>query len=354
MRFDKKIQLAKSLFSDFVGEFECFVSPLTNYRTRAEFSFFRDEQGLHYAMFDAQSKRKIIISEFALAQKSIQNAMSALLAELNSNPTLTHKLFGAEFMATKEDLSITLLYHTDINTLKNEFENLQKHLKIHLIARSKGKKLVFGGENLRQNLQIRQQNFVYELNNDCFVQPNTAINEKMIEWAMSCISTHEKADLCELYCGYGNFTLPLSRLFRKVLATEISKTNIKFALSNAKLNERANINFVRLSSEELVQALRKEREFYRLKELDLRAFDFSHIFLDPPRAGLDECVREFAREFKHIIYISCNPQSLRRDLDELIKTHEIQRFALFDQFASTPHLECGVILKKNDTHKGEF
>lgn len=354
MRFEDKINAAKRLFSDFAGEFECFSSPLTCYRMRAEFGFFRDEQGLHYAMFDAQSKRKIIISEFALAEKSIQNAMSALLAELNSNPTLTHKLFGAEFMATKSDLSITLLYHTDINTLKNELENLQKHLKIHLIARSKGKKLVFGGENLLQRLKIGQKEFLYEFNNDCFVQPNTAINEKMIEWVMTRISTQERADLCELYCGYGNFTLPLATLFRRVLATEISKTNIKFALLNANLNNCANVRFVRLSSEELVQALNSVREFYRLKELDLKAYDFSHIFLDPPRAGLDERVREFASGFKYIIYISCNPQSLKRDLDELTKTHKIQHFALFDQFANTPHLECGVILKKNDTHKGEF
>ena len=97
-----------------------------------------------------------------------------------------------------------------------------------------------------------------------------------------------------------------------------------------------------------MQALNGVRKFYRLKELDidLKTYDFSHLFLDPPRAGLDERVREFAGRFKHIIYISCNPQSLKRDLDELAKTHEIQRFALFDQFASTPHLECGVILKK--------
>ena len=356
MRFEDKINAAKRLFSGVAGEFECFASPLTCYRMRAEFSFFRDEQGLHYAMFDTQSKHKIIIGEFTLAQQSIQKAMKALLSELNSNPTLTHKLFGAEFMATKEDLSITLLYHTDINALKNELENLQKRLKFHLIVRSKGKKLVFGGENLRQNLQIQQQNFVYELNNDCFVQPNTAINEKMIEWVIERISTQERADLCELYCGYGNFTLPLSRLFRRVLATEISKTNIKFALLNANLNNCANVRFVRLSSEELVQALNGVREFYRLKELaiDLKTYDFSHLFLDPPRAGLDERVREFASEFKHIIYISCNPQSLKRDLDELTKTHKIQHFALFDQFANTPHLECGVILKKNDTHKCEF
>lgn len=348
MRFEEKIALAKSLFSDFGGEFECFSSPLKNYRTRAEFSIFKDGRGAHYAMFDTKSKRKIIVERFELATLSIQNAMKTLLNELNSNSTLTHKLFGVEFMATKDDLSITLLYHTDINALQNELQSLQKRLNFHLIARSKGKKLIFGGENLTQRLQIQQKTFVYKLNNDCFVQPNTAINEKMIEWAMSHIKTHERTDLCELYCGYGNFTLPLATLFRKVLATEISKTNIRVARLNASANHTHNAHFVRLSSEELAQAFGGVREFHRLKELniDLRAFDFSHIFIDPPRAGLDESVREFVAHFRHIIYISCNPQSLRKDLNELLQTHEIQHFALFDQFASTPHLECGVILKQ--------
>lgn len=348
MRFKEKIALAKSLFSDFGGDFECFSSPPKNYRTRAEFGVFKDERGAHYAMFDEKSKRKIIVENFKLTTLSIQNAMKTLLNELNLNPTLTHKLFGVEFMATKDDLSVTLLYHTDINPLTNELQSLQKRLNFHLVTRSKGKKLIFGGENLTQRLQIQRREFVYELNNDCFVQPNTAINEKMIEWVMSHIKAHKRADLCELYCGYGNFTLPLATLFRKVLATEISKTNIRIARLNASTNHTHNAHFVRLSSEELVQAFGGVREFYRLKELniDLKAFDFSHIFIDPPRAGLDESVRKFVAYFPHIIYISCNPQSLRKDLDELTKTHEIQHFALFDQFASTPHLECGVILKQ--------
>lgn len=347
MLFEDKIKEAKALFSDFKGEFECFASPLTHYRTRAEFSFYSDEKGLCYAMFDKGSKRKIIVKDFKIAQKSIQKAMKALLDELNSSPALTHKLFGVEFMATKDDLSTTLLYHQDVNALKRELESLQNRLEFKLIARSKGEKLIFKGENLRQRLQIEQNEFIYELNNDCFVQPNTSINEKMIEWVLSKIKTQQRADLLELYCGYGNFTLPLSLLFRKVLASEISKTNIKFALLNAKLNQNDNISFARLSSEELIQAFKGIREFFRLKDIDLKAFDFSHIFIDPPRAGLDNRVREFISSFGYIIYISCNPQSLRSDLNELLKTHKISNFALFDQFASTSHLECGVILEKS-------
>ncbi len=343
MCFSEKIAHAKELFDGIYSDFECYESPLQGYRTRAEFGFYKDERGLHYAMFDAD-KRKFIVESFKLAVLPIQNAMKSLLAELNERPTLAHKLFGAEFLATRHDLSATLLYHSDINALKNELEALSSALNLRLIARSRGKKLVFGGENLRQSLEIAGHEWVYELNNECFVQPNTAINETMIKWAFERLAPHAKCDLCELYCGYGNFTLPLSALFRRVLATELCKASIKFALKNATLNGVQNVNFARLSSDELVQALQGVREFRRLQGVDLRGFDFSHIFIDPPRAGLDTSVREFVAKFPYIIYISCNPTTLKRDLEQLLKTHKILNFALFDQFASTPHLECGVIL----------
>jgi tRNA (uracil-5-)-methyltransferase len=177
----------------------------------------------------------------------------------------------------------------------------------------------------------------------------------MIQWVLE----HLKAggDLCELYCGGGNFTLPLSTKFDKVLATEISKTSIKSAKESCELNGISNIEFIRMSSEEFVQALNNEREFNRLKDVNLDAYSFaspltSHhsllttLFVDPPRAGLDETTRELAKRFDQIIYISCNAQTLQRDLSELIKTHTIKHFALFDQFAYTKHIECGVILEK--------
>ena len=74
--------------------------------------------------------------------------------------------------------------------------------------------------------------------------------------------------------------------------------------------------------------------------------DFDTIFMDPPRSGLDDTTRALAKNFTNIIYISCNPQTLHRDLEELLKTHKIVRFALFDQFAYSEHIECGVILEK--------
>ncbi|MDR0666509.1 MAG: tRNA (uridine(54)-C5)-methyltransferase TrmA, partial [Campylobacteraceae bacterium] len=125
-----------------------------------------------------------------------------------------------------------------------------------------------------------------------------------------------------------------------------SKTSIKAAKQNTALNNVQNVAFIRLSAEELTQALKKEREFKRLKDTDIFSYDFTHVLIDPPRAGLDTVSREFVKRFENIICISCNPETLKRDLAELTKTHKIAYFALFDQFPYTRHVESGVILKR--------
>lgn len=345
MNFEQKAETSKLLFKDFYeGDFELFSSPKTHFRTRAELSFFHNDEGIFYAMFDEKSKKKYLVQNLAFADKKICAFMPLLLKKLNENSNLKQKLFGVEFLATKLDFSTTLLYHKDISLIMQDLEKLSKELDLNLIARSKGKKLVFGKENLRQSLNINGREFFYEFNNDCFIQPNTFINEKICEWILKLLEKQEKKDLLELYCGYGNFTLPLSKHFKKVLATELSKINIHFALKN--LNESFNTTFVKISSEDLSKAFNKEREFYRLKNIDLDSFDFSHILLDPPRSGLDESVIKLAKNYENIIYISCNPLTLKENLKILSQTHRITHFAFFDQFVKTQHLECGVMLKK--------
>lgn len=153
-------------------------------------------------------------------------------------------------------------------------------------------------------------------------------------------------DLLELYCGHGNFTIPLAAKFNRVLASEISKSSIANARINCELNGVCNAQFVRLSADELMSAFARRCEFERLKGIDIFSYDFSHVLIDPPRAGLEPSVIDFIKNFQNLIYISCNPQTLFENLRSLCATHEVRRFAIFDQFAHTSHIECGVLLKR--------
>ncbi|MFY9084662.1 tRNA (uridine(54)-C5)-methyltransferase TrmA [Aliarcobacter cryaerophilus] len=348
-----KIQREKNRFSNLTTcDFDILKSNPKNFRNRAEFKVWweKDEQNkkdiLSYAMNDF-NKEILKIDSCEIVSEDIKNLMPKLLDELQKSMILSFRLFAIEFLVSStSDMLVTLIYH---KKLEDEWINLAKQieqkLNIKIIGRSRKQKIVLSSDFINECLNINNQEFKFAYEENGFTQPNTSVNIKMIEWVLNNTKKSNK-DLCELYCGGGNFTIPLSKKFNKVLATEISKTSIKSALRNCALNNIDNIDFIRMSSEEFVEALNEVRAFNRLKNIDLKSYDFDTIFMDPPRSGLDDTTRVLAKNFENIIYISCNPETLHRDLQELLKTHKIVRFALFDQFAFSEHIESGVILEK--------
>ena len=138
----------------------------------------------------------------------------------------------------------------------------------------------------------------------------------MLGWAKE-VTQPFSGDLVELYCGNGNFTCVLADNFDRVLATEISKTSVNSAHVNFADNGVTNATIARMSSEEFTQALNKEREFRRLSHVDLDSYNFSTILVDPPRAGLDAATEALVQRFDNIVYISCNPLTLERELETL-------------------------------------
>ena len=354
-QLDFKIQREKERFSNFINfeniNLDIIKSNEQNFRNRAEFKIWKnfdeeDRATLSYAMTSVD-KNVLEINSCQIVSSQIQELMPKLLKEIQKNKTLSFKLFAIEFLnATTEDMLVTLIYHRkledDWNILALE---LSKKFNIKIIGRSRKQKVVLENDYISEKLLINNTTYNFRYIEGGFTQPNTKVNIGMIEWVLNNIKDSNK-DLCELYCGGGNFTIPLSSKFRKVLATEISKTSIKSAKTNCELNNNTKIEFIRMSAEEFVEALEEKRVFSRLKDVDLKAYDFDSVFVDPPRAGLDDTTRALVKNFDQIIYVSCNPETLHRDLEELTKTHKVENFALFDQFAYTHHIETGIILKK--------
>ncbi|WP_103576251.1 tRNA (uridine(54)-C5)-methyltransferase TrmA [Campylobacter concisus] len=343
-----KTDLVKQNFSEFYdGEFDVFGSNPKHYRTRAEFGIWHDGSELSYTMHASEKGKRIFIDECPKVCEQISSLMPSLLKSLQESEMLRTKLFGVEFISCKSGTLVTLLYHKKLDSeFEVEIKNLANKLNITILARSRGQKLLSGELNLIDELDVGGQIYKFSLSENAFIQPNKAVNEKMIAWAKECVQGG--ADLLELYCGHGNFTIPLSFKFKNVLATEISKSSIANALKNCELNRAENIKFLRMDADELMSAFAGVREFNRLKDINLSDFNFSHVLVDPPRAGLSESVINFIRNFKNIIYISCNPETLKENLNELTKSHKVIKFALFDQFANTHHIECGVLLEAKD------
>jgi len=326
------------------------ASPASHFRMRAEFKIWHEGEQSHYAMYEpGEYKKPFIIDDYPMGSATIERLMPALLAAINGEQELRHRLFQVEFLTTTtEQAVVTLIYHRPLgDDWLALATTLEQQLNCHIIGRSKKRKHVISQDFVTETLAINGRDYHYQQVETGFTQPNAAINQTMLHWACEQAQA-APGDLLELYCGNGNFTLPLASHFPKVLATEINKTSVKSAHYNLEKNGVDNVTILRLSSEEMTQALNREREFRRLKEqqVNLDDYDLQTVLVDPPRAGLDEGTCQLIQRFEQIIYISCNPQTLQRDVAQLQASHDVTAFALFDQFPYTEHMECGMLLRK--------
>ncbi len=343
---DKKV----AKFSELLGtKLEVFYSQPIHFRARAEFRIWHEGDDISYAMGAIDKSKTITIDECPKVDISIYNLMPKLLEAIKKYD-LKHKLFGVDFLsASSGEVLVSLLYH---KKLSSEFLALAKtmadELGILLVCRSRGQKEVIKNDYVTEELNIKNEKFYFRYIENSFTQPNRLVNEQMISWSIDKLSGIG-GDLLELYCGAGNFTIPLSKSFSKVLATEISKSSIAAAKENMLLNSIENIEFLRLSAEDFVGAIDGLREYNRLRGVNLLSYNVKTIFVDPPRSGLDELTLELVSRYEHILYISCNPYTLQENLQELLKTHTIEDMVAFDQFAYTPHLEIGVKLIKKSS-----
>lgn len=345
----KQEKVSKLLAPFYHEALEVFDSPDSHYRARAEFRIWHEGERCDYAMGNIEKNGAVTIGECPKVIEAIEKRMWKLLEKINaSSEVLKNRLFAVEFLATTTDeCLITMLYHRKLDEVwSEEAKALEKELNAKIMGRSRKQKVVLSDEYVTEQLEIDRKPFKYVQYESGFTQPNPAVNVKMIEWAIKQAKRVGYGDFLESYCGLGNFTLPLSHYFDKVLATEISKRSIHAALQNCELNHISNITFARLASEEMTEALQGKREFNRLKDIDLKSYAFSTVLVDPPRAGLDEGTIALISGIEHIIYISCNPETLARDLERLTQTHEVLEAAIYDQFPHTDHVESGVFLKK--------
>ncbi|MCK4737218.1 MAG: tRNA (uridine(54)-C5)-methyltransferase TrmA [Sulfurimonas sp.] len=346
-QLNQKLNLNRDRFKEFyTEEISVYESPQQNYRSRSEFKIWHDGDIIRYAMNHVDKKGVVFIDECPQVSVYIASLMPKLLKAI-TDAKIGFKLFGADFLSSNSgEIVVSLLYHRKLDEeWQSKATSIADELGIYIIGRSRKQKVIVGQDYITESLNINNEIYRFKYIENSFTQPNSKVNEHMISWALKNLS-NTGGDLLELYCGAGNFTIPFAKKFDKVLATEISKSSINAAKANMFLNDVHNIEFVRMSVEEFVEALDGVREFRRMKEISLDTYSIKSIFVDPPRSGMDEASCEFSSRYDNILYISCNPETLARDLEILCKTHVVEDMALFDQFPYTHHVEMGVKLVK--------
>lgn len=333
-------------------ELEVFPSVPKHYRMRAEFRVWHEGDELNYVMYDQETKARYHVHEFPAASRQINELMPKLIGKLKLSVELRRRLFQVDFLSTLSgELLVSLLYHRQLDEGWVELikqlraELAEEGLNFHVVGRARKQKFLVDQDYVTECLQVNGRNIAYQQVENSFTQPNGKVAEKMLEWAFDC-TLNSEGDLLELYCGNGNFSIALAPNFRQVLATEVSKSSVLSAQTNIAQNNADNVKVLRLSAEEFTQALEGVREFNRLKNsgVNLAEYDCQTVLVDPPRAGMDTATTLMVQKYEKIVYISCNPETLLDNLTVLSETHNIERFALFDQFPYTSHMEVGVCL----------
>ena len=307
------------------------LSPATGYRARSEFGFSKDS----YTM--VKDGKKIHMNISSIPHSSIQEIMPKLLFKIKKSEIMNKKLFQINFRSSGSNVLATLIYHrplqdnwtAETREIQNSFKNLS------IVGRSKKQKILIGEQDLELTCNYDESSFKILQNDLVFFQPNFYLYPLMLLFITNQLE--KTKDLLELYCGCGGFTLPLASNFNKVFATESNKHSIRLLSQSIKINNFLNIQTARLSDDETASALANKRPFKRLEHINLRSYEFSHILVDPPRAGLSEETINLSKQFKHMIYISCNPETFLKDIAKLDR--KILSIGIFDQFSNTNHLE---------------
>jgi 23S rRNA (uracil1939-C5)-methyltransferase len=311
-----------------------WAAPLTGnefaYRRRARIAVRWDVKAKRLDVgFRAASSQDIIaIDQCPVLVQALQPIMTALpemLRRLSKPQALGHvELFSGSANAL-------LLRHTapladkDLDILKAFCETHDAQLWLH---GENGPQPVDASAQLGFRLEPWNLELAYRPGD--FVQVNAQVNTAMIQQALEWLAPRPDERVLDLFCGLGNFALPLAQITREVVAVEGVETMVQRATDNAVSNDLHNVKFFQA---DLSQPLDKAPWV---------AEGFRAVLLDPPRDGAFEVVGKLkSLGAERLLYVSCNPATLARDTVELIKQgYRLKRAGILDMFPQTAHVEA--------------
>ncbi len=174
-----------------------------------------------------------------------------------------------------------------------------------------------------------------------FFQSHWSLNKRVVATLVAALGSLENKKVLDLYAGAGNFSLPLALLAKEVAALEENPYAIEDGRRNAALNGIKNCNFIHMSV---------ERSLLGGKKQGARLFGetgYDIIILDPPRPGLtSDCVKKILETgSERIVYVSCDPATLARDIKKMRERYEIESLRMVDFFPNTYHIEALAFMK---------
>ena len=224
-----------------------------------------------------------------------------------------------------------------VNEITNNFENVKNIVKN---INMKNTNVILGKENINLYgdgyIKDKLGEFIFKISPLSFYQVNPIQAEKLYKIGVEGAKITKKDIVFDLYCGIGTISLFMAKYAKKVYGIEIVEEAIEAAKENAKINNINNTEFIAGDVEEILDNLINRNNIIP----DI-------VMVDPPRKGLDNKSIENILKIKpkKLVYISCNPATLVRDLSYLEESFDIEFVKLVDMFPWTSHVECCSVLK---------
>ncbi|SFI65474.1 23S rRNA m(5)U-1939 methyltransferase [Pseudomonas guineae] len=306
------------------------VGPELAYRRRARIAVRWDHKAkrLDVGFRAAASQDIIAISDCPVLVQPLQPIMRALpqvLRELDKPQAIGHiELFSGSDSAV-------LVRHTAALS-ETDLERLQafctaQDAQLWLQGSAEPQPFV-AEQQLSYRLDAFNLSLAYRPGD--FIQVNQAVNDAMVAQALDWLAPQADERMLDLFCGLGNFALPLAQRGRELIAVEGVQTMVERAALNAEANGLGNAHFYQADLSN------------PLAEADWAQGGFAAVLLDPPRDGALQMVKQMAElGVKRVLYVSCNPTTLARDSAELVtQGYQLERAGILDMFPQTAHVEA--------------
>lgn len=345
-----KMQLLENAlykYAEYEGKIEGIVKSddVYGYRNKCNLPIISYNGKLVNALYKQGSNHPCLITTCFIHEESVEEIRRKILDVLNRYKLQAYdrreKKGMRQLIVRAFDKGAQAVLVTGNDTLK---ENVIADLK-----KIKGLKSLFQGINTvrdpirmmpeklrplfgKEKIEVKSLNYELELSPQAFFQLNHKQAEQIYKDAAALIKEKQKL-IIEGYCGIGTISLAMHDKAEKIIGIEIIEKAIKDAKDNAKKNKVENVEF------RCGDAAKEIRKIVEKEKADV-------IVVDPPRTGLDdELLKTLLKsKAKQIIYISCNPSTLGKDLYILKKEYEIHLVRGYDMFPNTPLVETLVEL----------
>lgn len=285
-----------------------------NYRNKITIHANRDKLGL----YKKRSNEIVEIDECKLVHDDINNLLKRIKEYQNKKRCIINDLVIKT--TTLKETMISIYGSFDYEDFKKEFSDV--------------KVIIINNQIITKDKYIKEKLFDKEfyISNHSFFQVNMATTELLYSKVLEYVKKNNYKTCLDLYCGTGTITILVSDYVEKIYGIEVVEDAINDANKNKILNNKNNVEFILGRTEEHID---------KFNNIDL-------IIVDPPREGLDKKTKENIKRInpQTIIYVSCEPSTLMRDLNDLKNKYDIKEINVCDMFPNTYHVENVVLLTK--------